>query len=94
MTAQHNAALNPNNRPQDILSLQQRRALNGPSGELVRPGAPPSVPPSPQSDPPKLQYSPRGPAPLQHRPGPYYGHNPNLKCRYKIKCKTHFTLQN
>lgn len=79
MTAQHNAALNSNNRPQDILALQQqRRNLNGTGVELVRPAGAPSVPPTPQ-EPPKLQYSPRNSIPMQHRPGPFYGHNPNLK---------------
>lgn len=77
MTAQHNAALNSNNRPQDLLALQQRRPINGSNAELVRPAGAPSVPPAP--DPQKLQYSPRNTIPIQHRPGPFYGHNPNLK---------------
>lgn len=76
MTAQHNAALNPNNRPQDLLTLQQRRPVNGANNELVRPAAPAvTATPEPQ----KLQYSPRNNIPIQHRPGPFYGHNPNLK---------------
>lgn len=82
MTAQHNAALNSNNRPQDLLALQQRRPINGPSTELVRPPGAASVPPSPQES-QKLQYSPRNNVPIQHRPGPFYGHNPNLKCKKK-----------
>ncbi|KAK9754172.1 BRCA1 C Terminus (BRCT) domain [Popillia japonica] len=100
MTAQHNAALNTGNRPHDLLFFQQRRIINRPTTEVIRPppaqSVPPgpqidppklhihrgiaqSVPPGPQIDPPKLQYSPRNSVPLQHRPGTYYGHNPNLK---------------
>ncbi|KAF5294347.1 hypothetical protein FQR65_LT10800 [Abscondita terminalis] len=82
MTAQHNAALNSNNRPQEILGLPQRRPVTAPNGEIIRPTPPPSVPPSPtiQNEPPQLQYSPRtNNIPIQHRQGPFYGHNPNLK---------------
>lgn len=87
MTAQHNAALNSAAaRPQDLLALQQRRQLNTPAPpDLVRPPPTPVVPQSPQGEPPKLQYSPRATVPLQHRPGTFYGHNPNLKCRCFIK---------
>lgn len=76
MTAQHNAALNSNNRPQDLLALQPRRPINGSTADLVRPAGTP-VPAVP--DPQKLHYSPRNSIPIQHRPGPFYGHNPNLK---------------
>lgn len=81
MTAQHNAALNSGTRPQDLLTLQQqRRVINPPTpADLVRPSGAPVVPLSPQGEPPKLQYSPRPAVPLQHRPGTFYGHNPNLK---------------
>lgn len=84
MTAQHNAALNSAARPQDLLALQQRRQLSTPAPpDLVRPPPPPPVvPQSPQGEPPKLQYSPRATVPLQHRPGTFYGHNPNLKRNY------------
>lgn len=89
MTAQHNAALNPNNRPQDLIALQQRRTINGPNGEIIRPPIPPTLPAAPQTEPPKIPFSPRATIPLQHRPGPFYGHNPNLKCELillNIKC--------
>ncbi|XP_025831025.1 PAX-interacting protein 1-like isoform X3 [Agrilus planipennis] len=79
MTAQHNAALSSPGRPQDLLGLQQRRPVGAPTTELARPPAAPSVPPPTVGEPPKLQYSPRSNIPLQHRPGPFYGHNPNLK---------------
>ncbi|EFA05726.1 PAX-interacting protein 1 [Tribolium castaneum] len=83
MTAQHNAALNPNNRPQDLIALQQqRRVINGPNGEIIRALVPQSGVPGPviaQTEPPKVQFSPRPAVPMQHRPGPFYGHNPNLK---------------
>jgi PAX-interacting protein 1 len=79
MTAQHNAALNPNNRPQDLIALQQRRVINGPNGEIIRALVPQAVPVMPQGEPPKVQFSPRAAVPMQHRPGPFYGHNPNLK---------------
>ena len=80
MTAQHNATLNPSSRQQDLLPLQQRRIINRPGGDAIRPPAAPSVPPSPAGvEPVKLQYSPRNAVPMQHRPGTYYGHNPNLK---------------
>lgn len=83
MTAQHNAALNSGTRPQDLLALQQqRRTLNAPAAEMVRPAGVPVVPPAPQTEPPKLQYSPRASVPLQHRPGTFYGHNPNLKRKW------------
>lgn len=84
MTAQHNAALNSAARPQDLLALQQRRQLSTPAPpDLVRPPPTPVVPQSPQQgEPPKLQYSPRAAVPLQHRPGTFYGHNPNLKCKF------------
>lgn len=84
MTAQHNAALNTGNRPHDLLFFQQRRIINRPSTEVIRPPPAQSVPPGPQIDPPKLQYSPRNSVPLQHRPGTYYGHNPNLKRKILI----------
>lgn len=91
MTAQHNAALNSTattTRPQDLLVLQQsRRQLNTPAPppppELIRPPTTTSV--VPQGEPPKLQFSPRTAVPLQHRPGTYYGHNPNLKCKFNIQ---------
>lgn len=87
MTAQHNAALNSAARPQDLLALQQRRQMSTPAPpDLVRPPPPPVVPQSPQGEPPKLQYSPRATVPLQHRPGTFYGHNPNLKCNYRLGC--------
>lgn len=82
MTAQHNAALNTGTRPHDLLFFQQRRIINRPNGEVIRPPPATSVPPGPQVDPPKLQYSPRNSVPLQHRPGTYYGHNPNLKRKF------------
>lgn len=84
MTAQHNAALNSNNRPQDLIALQQRRGLNGPNGEIIRPPIPPALPVTPQTETPKIPFSPRATIPLQHRPGPFYGHNPNLKCEYSL----------
>lgn len=77
MTAQHNAALNSNARPQEILGLHQRRTITAPNGETIRP--PPSISVPPPSEPPHLQFSPRGNIPIQHRQGPFYGHNPNLK---------------
>lgn len=80
MTAQHNAALNSNNRPQELLGLPRRPIGSGPNGELVRPSPAPSAPLPVTPDPPKLQYSPRNNVPVQHRQGPFYGHNPNLKC--------------
>lgn len=81
MTAQHNAALNSNNRPQDLIALQQRRPVNAPNAEMVvRPPGAATQPVANVPDPQKLQYSPRSNIPIQHRPGPFYGHNPNLKC--------------
>ncbi|KAK4878474.1 hypothetical protein RN001_010980 [Aquatica leii] len=81
MTAQHNAALNSNNRPQEILGLPQRRPITAPNGEIIRPAPPPSAPPPTaiSNEPPQLQYSSRNNIPIQHRQGPFYGHNPNLK---------------
>ncbi|KAL3271355.1 hypothetical protein HHI36_021839 [Cryptolaemus montrouzieri] len=79
MTAQHNASLNANNRPLDLIAMQQRRVINGPNGEIIRPPIPQPLPATPQSEPPQLQFSPRATVPVQHRPGPFYGHNPNLK---------------
>lgn len=83
-------------RPQDMLGgLQQRpgapavvggRIITGPNGEVIRaPGAVVPPPAPTPIEPTKLQYSgpgvrPQAPPPAQHRPGPYYGHNPNLKC--------------
>lgn len=80
LTAHHHANLNPNARPQDIaMAIQHRRVINGPNGEIIRaPGTP--VVPMQTTEPPKLQYGQRPAVPLQHRPGPFYGHNPNLKC--------------
>ncbi|CAH1111777.1 unnamed protein product [Psylliodes chrysocephalus] len=76
MTAQHNAALNQ--KPQEIIALQ-RRPISGPNGEIIKtPGTTPH-PVTPTNEPPKLQYCPKPSLPLQHRPGPFYGHNPNLK---------------
>lgn len=78
MTAQHNAALNQ--KPQEIIALQ-RRPISGPNGEIIKtPGTTPH-PVTPTNEPPKLQYCPKPSLPLQHRPGPFYGHNPNLKCK-------------
>lgn len=75
MTAQHNAALN--SKPQEIIALQ-RRTISGPNGEIIKPPGTP-MPITPTNEPPKLQYCPKPTQPLQHRPGPFYGHNPNLK---------------
>ncbi|XP_072382346.1 uncharacterized protein Ptip [Diabrotica undecimpunctata] len=76
MTAQHNAALN--SKPQEIIALQ-RRTINGPSGEIIKPPGAQPHPPTPTTEPPKLQYGTKTTQPVQHRPGPFYGHNPNLK---------------
>ncbi|XP_057658096.1 PAX-interacting protein 1-like isoform X1 [Diorhabda carinulata] len=78
MTAQHNAAIN--SKPQEIIALQ-RRTINGPNGEIIKPPGAQLLPSTPTTEPPKLQYNCPKPAltPLQHRPGPFYGHNPNLK---------------
>lgn len=77
MTAQHNAAIN--SKPQEIITLQQRRVISGPNGEIVKPPGVPALPLTPQNDPPKLQFSQKATVPVQHRAGPFYGHNPNLK---------------
>lgn len=86
MTAQHNAALNTGNRSHDLLFLQQRRIINRPNAEVIRPPPSASVPPGPPPvEPAKMQYNaPRNSVPLQHRPGTYYGHNPNLKRKSKF----------
>ncbi|XP_060533249.1 PAX-interacting protein 1-like [Cylas formicarius] len=76
MTAQHNAAIN--SKPQEIIALQQRRVINGPNGEIIKTPVP-QLPSTPPNEPPKLQYSQKPPLPVQHRVGPFYGHNPNLK---------------
>nr|CAH7749107.1 unnamed protein product [Callosobruchus chinensis] len=73
MTAQHNAALN--SKPQEIIALQ-RRTISGPNGEIIKAQ---QLPLSSTSEPPKLQFTQKPSLPLQHRPGPFYGHNPNLK---------------
>ncbi|ENN75011.1 hypothetical protein YQE_08327, partial [Dendroctonus ponderosae] len=77
MTAQHNAAIN--SKPQEIIALHQRRVINGPNGEIIKPPGVPTLPLTPQNEPPKLQYNQKSPVPVQHRVGPFYGHNPNLK---------------
>lgn len=88
MTAQHNAALNQiPARPQDLLAMQQQRRTLGnitnATGELPRAPPPPPVPTGNQpAEPNKQQFSPgRVLPPPQHRHGPFYGHNPNLKCK-------------
>lgn len=83
MTQQHHATLNSGGRPQDLIALHNRRVINGPNGEIIRPPGAPVVPIQTPNEPPKLQYGQRPTVPLQHRPGPFYGHNPNLK-RSKI----------
>lgn len=77
MTAQHNAALN--SKPQELIALQ-RRPISGPNGEIMKPATQP-LPVTPTNESIKLQYGPKPTLPLQHRPGPFYGHNPNLKCK-------------
>ncbi|KAJ8910501.1 hypothetical protein NQ315_012348 [Exocentrus adspersus] len=76
MTAQHNAALN--SKPQEIIALQ-RRTISGPNGEIIKPPGAQTLAITPTSEPPKLKYCPKPTLPLQHQPGPFYGHNPNLK---------------
>lgn len=77
MTAQHNAALN--SKPQEIIALQ-RRTITGTNSEIIRPPVPPQPPVTPTSD-IKVPFTAKSSLPLQHRPGPFYGHNPNLKCK-------------
>lgn len=85
MTAQHNASLNPSTRPQEILAMQQRRALgNITNGEMARPTAPAQVAQTTGQD-VKQQFSPgRSLPPQTQRHGPFYGHNPNLKRKLNI----------
>ncbi|XP_076254688.1 uncharacterized protein LOC143192843 isoform X2 [Rhynchophorus ferrugineus] len=77
MTAQHNAAIN--SKPQEIIALQHRRVISGPNGEIIKPPGVSSLPLTPQNEPPKLQFNQKPAIPVQHRAGPFYGHNPNLK---------------
>lgn len=77
MTAQHNAALI--SKPQEVIALQ-RRTISGPNGEIIRPPGPPQPPVTPTND-LKMPFTAKSSLPLQHRPGPFYGHNPNLKCK-------------
>lgn len=78
MTAQHNAAIN--SKPQEIIALHQRRVITGPGGEIIKPPGVAALPMTPQNEPPKLQFNQgKAPVPVQHRVGPFYGHNPNLK---------------
>lgn len=81
MTAQHNAQMNPQVRPQELMQIQQRRTLaNITNGDMVRPPAPAPPAPTPTPETPK-QFSPgnRAVPPQPQRHGPFYGHNPNLK---------------
>ncbi|KAK9886157.1 hypothetical protein WA026_015669 [Henosepilachna vigintioctopunctata] len=78
MTAQHNASLNANSRPLDLIALQQRRVISCPNSD-IRPPLSQTLSVNSQNEPPQLQYSSRASLPVQHRPGPFYGHNPNLK---------------
>lgn len=84
MTAQHNASMNPQARPQELLAMQQRRALgNITNGEMVRPPATPQVAQPQGTEPAKQQFSPgRALPPPPQRHGPFYGHNPNLKRKF------------
>ncbi|CAH1132708.1 unnamed protein product [Ceutorhynchus assimilis] len=77
MTAQHNAAIN--SKPQEIIALHQRRSISGPNGEIIKTPGVSALPAASQADTPKLQFNQKSPVPVQHRVGPFYGHNPNLK---------------
>ncbi|KAJ8956075.1 hypothetical protein NQ318_016527 [Aromia moschata] len=62
-----------------LMTAQHNAALNSKPQEIIALQRRPQLPLTPTNEPPKLQYCPKPALPLQHRPGPFYGHNPNLK---------------